>query len=85
MSWKFELLMRSEGDLITEGSVWTGEEILFTHIRKNRILRFDVKTNAIGVWREAARVKVVVALVMQPTVEYRYQPNASLCWSHVRD
>ncbi len=26
----------------------------------------------------AARVKVVVASVMQPTVEYRYQPNASL-------
>jgi len=25
-----------------------------------------------------ARVKVVVASVMQPTVEYRYQPNASL-------
>ena len=27
---------------------------------------------------QAARVKVVVASVMQPTVEYRYQPNASL-------
>ena len=26
----------------------------------------------------AARVKIVVASVMQPTVEYRYQPNASL-------
>ena len=26
----------------------------------------------------AARVKVVVASVMQPTVEYRDQPNASL-------
>jgi hypothetical protein len=28
--------------------------------------------------QDAARVKVVVASVMQPTVEYRYQPNASL-------
>lgn len=27
---------------------------------------------------QPARVKVVVASVMQPTVEYRYQPNASL-------
>ena len=26
----------------------------------------------------AARVKVVVASFMQPTVEYRYQPNGSL-------
>ena len=52
MSWKFELLMRSEGELITEGPVWTGEEILFTHIRKSRILRYDLKTNAINVWRE---------------------------------
>ncbi len=52
MAWKFELLMRSEGELITEGPVWTGEEILFTHIRKSRILRYDIKTNAISVWRE---------------------------------
>ena len=28
--------------------------------------------------REPARVKVVVASVMQPTFEYRDQPNASL-------
>ena len=39
MSWKFELLMKPEGELITEGPVWTGEEILFTHIRRSRILR----------------------------------------------
>ena len=51
MSWKFELLMKPEGELITEGPVWTGEEILFTHIRKNRILRYDIKTNAITEWR----------------------------------
>jgi gluconolactonase len=52
MSWKFELLMKPEGELITEGPVWTGEEILFTHIRKSRILRYDVKSGAITVWRE---------------------------------
>src|SRR6202007_173903 len=41
MSWKFELLMKPEGELITEDPVWTGEEILFTHIRRSRILRYD--------------------------------------------
>ena len=51
MSWKFELLMKPEGELITEGPVWTGEEILFTHIRRSRILRYDPKTKAITVWR----------------------------------
>lgn len=52
MSWNFELILKPEGELITEGPVWTGEEILFTHIRKSRILRYDLKTNAISVWRE---------------------------------
>ena len=52
MSWNFELIMKPEGELITEGPVWTGEEILFTHIRKNRILRYDLKTSAVSVWRE---------------------------------
>ena len=51
MSWKFELLRKPEGELITEGPVWTGEEILFTHIRKSRILRYDPKTGAITEWR----------------------------------
>ena len=51
-SWNFELILKPDGELITEGPVWTGEEILFTHIRKNRILRYNPKTNAISVWRE---------------------------------
>ena len=51
MSWKFELLMKPEGETITEGPVWTGEEILFTHIRKSRILRYDLKSGAISEWR----------------------------------
>ncbi len=33
---------------------------------------------------EAARVKVVVASIMQPTAEYRGEPNAPLRWSRVR-
>ena len=52
MSWRFELVMKPEGELITEGPVWTGEELLFTHIRRSRILRFDPRTRAVTVWRE---------------------------------
>ena len=51
MSWKFELLMKPEGELITEGPVWTGEDILFTHIRKSRILRYNFKSGEISEWR----------------------------------
>ncbi len=51
MSWKFELLLKPEGELITEGPVWTGEEILFTHIRKSRVLRYDFNSGAISEWR----------------------------------
>ena len=51
MSWKFELLLKPEGEIITEGPVWNGEEILFTHIRKSRILRYEPKTHAITEWR----------------------------------
>jgi gluconolactonase len=52
MAWKFELLTKPGDELlITEGPVWTGEEILFTQIRQNRILRYDLKTNAITEWR----------------------------------
>ena len=51
MAWKFELLMKSEGNLITEGPVWDGEHIYFTHIHKSHILRYDPKTNAITEWR----------------------------------
>ncbi len=51
MPWKFELLMKPEGEIISEGPAWTGEEILFTQIRRNRILRCDPKTDAITEWR----------------------------------
>jgi len=53
MAWKFELIMKPGSELmITEGPVWTGEEILLTQIRQNRILRYDLKNNAFSVWRE---------------------------------
>lgn len=51
MSWKFELLLKPDGDVISEGPVWTGEDILFTLIRKSKIMRLDPKTNAITEWR----------------------------------
>jgi gluconolactonase len=52
MTWKFELLMKpGTEELITEGPVWDGECILFTQIRKNRILRYDPKSGAITEWR----------------------------------
>ena len=51
MSWKFELLMKPPAKPLTEGPVWTGEEILFTHIQASKILRYDPKTGAISDWR----------------------------------
>jgi gluconolactonase len=52
MAWKFELLLKPETEQnITEGPVWDGEHIYFTQIRKNRILRYDPKTDAIEEWR----------------------------------
>lgn len=52
MAWKFELLMKPDTEqFITEGPVWDGEHIYFTQIRKNRILRYDPKTNVIDEWR----------------------------------
>lgn len=51
MSWKFELLMKPPAKPLTEGPVWTGEELLFTHIQESKILRYDPKTGAITDWR----------------------------------
>ena len=50
MDWKFELLAKPFGP-ISEGPVWDGEAILFTHIRGHRILRFDPKSGAFSEWR----------------------------------
>ena len=42
MAWQyqFELLSRPYGG-VTEGPVWDGEAILFTHIPTSRIMRYD--------------------------------------------
>jgi gluconolactonase len=51
MSWTFELLMKPRGTPLTEGPVWDGEQLLFTHIHASSILRLDVVTGAITPWR----------------------------------
>lgn len=51
MSWKFELLMKPGAIPLTEGPVWDGEFLYFTHIHASKILRYDLKTNAITDWR----------------------------------
>ena len=52
MSWTFELLMKPpRGTPLTEGPVWDGEQLLFTHIQASTILRLDVSTGAITPWR----------------------------------
>ena len=51
MPWKFELLMKPSAVPLTEGPVWDGESLLFTHIRASRIMRYDPKSGAITEWR----------------------------------
>ena len=51
MGWKFELLARYPVRL-TEGPVWDGEFMYFTHIQAHRIMRYDPKTGAITEWRK---------------------------------
>jgi gluconolactonase len=51
MQWKFELLMKPSGVPLTEGPVWDGEHLYFTHIRASRIMRYDPKTGDIIEWR----------------------------------
>ena len=50
MQWKFDLLMKPFGST-TEGPVWDGEYLYFTHIRTSRIMRYDPKSGAITEWR----------------------------------
>jgi gluconolactonase len=52
MSWEFEVLLQSEAEFsATEGPVWTGKELLFTHIPRNRILRYEPSSGTITEWR----------------------------------
>lgn len=47
MSWNFELAAGPYGGT-TEGPVWDGEALLFTHIPASQILRYDPKTGEVS-------------------------------------
>ena len=51
MEWRFQLAAQPYGG-ITEGPVWDGEAILFTHIPASRIMRYDPDTGDITQWRD---------------------------------
>ncbi len=48
MQWKFELLMKPPTIPLTEGPVWDGEHVYFTHIRASRIMRYDPTSGTIA-------------------------------------
>ena len=50
MSWRFELLAKPFGG-VTEGPVWDGESILFTHIPSSRIMQYAPASGQITEWR----------------------------------
>ena len=50
MPWRLELLIRPYGG-VSEGPVWDGEALYFTHIPTSRILRYDPTTEEIAEWR----------------------------------
>lgn len=52
MSWVFEPLHGPSDVPLTEGPVWDGRHLYFTHIRADRIFRFDPETGSVVVWRE---------------------------------
>ena len=47
MSWRFQLLDRPYGG-VTEGPVWDGRVILFTHIPTSRIMQYDPRNDSIS-------------------------------------
>ena len=47
MQWKFELLMKPPAVPLTEGPLWDGEHLYFTHIQASRIMRYDPRSGAI--------------------------------------
>ena len=51
MSWKFQLVIRPYGG-VSEGPVWDGEAICFTHIPTSRIMKYDPATGGITTSRE---------------------------------
>ena len=50
MTWRFQLLAKPYGG-VTEGPVWDGEYIYFTHIPTSRIMRYDPHRGEMSEWR----------------------------------
>ena len=50
MEWRFELIERPYGG-VTEGPIWDGEAVYFTHIPTSRIMRYDPGSGDISEWR----------------------------------
>ncbi len=50
VAWRFQLLNTPYGG-VTEGPVWDGEFLYFTHIPTSRIMRYDLRSQAISEWR----------------------------------
>lgn len=51
MNWKFELLDPAYGG-VSEGPIWTGETLLYTHIQASRMMQFDPRHGKVTVYRE---------------------------------
>ena len=43
--------MKPSGVPLTEGPVWDGEQLLFTHIHASKILSYGLKSGKISEWR----------------------------------
>ena len=50
MEWRFQLVARPYGG-VTEGPIWDGEAVYFTHIPTSRIMRYDPGSGGISEWR----------------------------------
>jgi len=55
VSWKFDLLMPPPERALTEGPVWDGESLYFTHILASRILRYDPDSGSVTTWRDGTK------------------------------
>lgn len=51
MNWTFELLDPPYGG-ISEGPIWDGSVLRFTHIQQSRIMEYNPASDVLGVWKE---------------------------------
>lgn len=65
MQWKFELLLPPPEKPLTEGPVWDGRHLYFTHIQASRIMRYDLASGDISVVREGTNYTNGLAYDMQ--------------------